>query len=78
MREAGIDLSGRQPKGLTDDLARWADVIVTMGCGDACPAVPGKRYIEWDLVDPAGRPVSEVRELRDDIARRVEQLAKEL
>jgi arsenate reductase len=78
MREIGIDLDGQRPKELTDELAAHADVIVTMGCGDACPYIPGKRYIDWDLPDPKGRPVEEVRELRDDIRRRVTELAREL
>ena len=68
MRELGIDVSGRVPQKLTDELAQWADVVVTMGCGDECPYIPGKRYIDWDLPDPKGRPVEEVRAIRDDIA----------
>ena len=71
MRELGIDVSGRVPQKLTDDLAQWADVVVTMGCGDECPYIPGKRYLDWDLPDPKGRPVEEVRAIRDDIAGRV-------
>ena len=78
MRELGIDLSDRRPQRLTRELAEQADVVVTMGCGDACPFIPGKRYIDWELPDPKGRPIEEVRATRDDIARRVEQLAKEL
>jgi arsenate reductase (thioredoxin) len=78
MREVGIDLSGRRPRALTDDLAQWADVVVTMGCGDACPYIPGKRYIDWELQDPAGKPLAEVRAIRDDIGARVERLASEL
>jgi arsenate reductase len=78
MRELGIDLADRTPRGLTDDDAEWADVIVTMGCGDACPYIPGKRYIDWDLPDPKGRPLSEVRLLRDDIEQRVRSLVAEL
>ncbi len=78
MNELGIDLSGRTPQKLTDELARRADVIVTMGCGDECPFIPGKRYIDWDLADPKGRPIEEVRATRDDIAQRVEQLVAEL
>jgi arsenate reductase (thioredoxin) len=78
MREVGIDLSGRRPQALTDDLAQWADVVVTMGCGDACPYIPGKRYIDWELQDPAGKPLAEVRAIRDDIGARVERLASEL
>jgi arsenate reductase (thioredoxin) len=78
MRELGIDLSDRQPQLLTNELAQQADVVVTMGCGDACPYIPGKRYIDWDLPDPKGRPLEEVRAIRDDIARRVEELVTEL
>ena len=78
MRELGIDLAGRRPRALTDALAAAADVVVTMGCGDACPFIPGKRYEDWDLTDPAGRPVEEVRAVRDEIARRVAALVEEL
>jgi protein-tyrosine-phosphatase len=78
MRELGIDLSDRRPLRLSAQFAEPADVVVTMGCGDACPYIPGERYIDWDLEDPEGRPVAEVRATRDDIARRVEQLVKEL
>jgi arsenate reductase (thioredoxin) len=78
MREAGIDVSDRVPQRLTDELAQWADVIVTMGCGDECPYIPGKRYIDWDLRDPKDRPIEEVRAIRDDIAARVRDLAAEL
>jgi protein-tyrosine-phosphatase len=78
MRELGIDLSQRRPQRLTDELAQRADVVVTMGCGDACPYIPGKRYIDWDLPDPSGQPVEKVRSLREDIARRVEALIAEL
>jgi arsenate reductase len=78
MRELGLDLADRLPQPLTDDLSRWADVVVTMGCGDECPYLPGKRYIDWDLPDPKGRPLEEVRGIRDDIARRVRALADEL
>ena len=78
MNELGIDLSMRTPQKLTNELAEWADVIVTMGCGDACPYVPGKRYLDWDLPDPEGRPVDEVRVLRDDIERRATELVHEL
>jgi protein-tyrosine-phosphatase len=74
MQELGIDLSGRQPQLLTRELAEQADVVVTMGCGDACPYIPGKRYIDWDLPDPKGRPLQEVRATRDEIARRVQEL----
>jgi arsenate reductase (thioredoxin) len=78
MREEGIDLDHRVPQLLTDELARWADVVVTMGCGDACPVIPGKRYIDWELPDPSGLPVQEVRAIRDDIKSRVEALVKDL
>jgi arsenate reductase len=78
MREIGIDLSDRKPQLLTDQVARSADMVVTMGCGDACPYVPGKRYLDWDLADPNGRPLGEVRAIRDDIGRRVETLVAEL
>jgi arsenate reductase len=78
MRELGIDLRRRAPQLLTPALARQADVVVTMGCGDACPYIPGKRYVDWDLPDPAGRPLAEVRAIRDHIAARVQQLLGEL
>src|SRR3954453_5629603 len=78
MRERGIDLSDRVPQKLTRELAEQADVVVTMGCGDECPYIPGKRYIDWDLPDPKGRPVEEVRATRDDIAQRVRALVSEL
>jgi arsenate reductase (thioredoxin) len=77
MREVGIDLAGRSPRLLTREDAEWADVVVTMGCGDACPVIPGKRYVDWELPDPAGAPVEEVRALRDEIARRVADLASQ-
>jgi arsenate reductase len=75
MRELGVDLSDRRPRGIEQQDVEWADVVVTMGCGDACPVLPGKRYVDWNLPDPHGRPVTEVRALRDDIQRRVEALA---
>jgi arsenate reductase (thioredoxin) len=78
MREEGIDLSTRIPQRLTDELARWADVVITMGCGDACPVIPGKKYIDWDLRDPKDLPIDEVRAVRDDIASRVTALVKDL
>ena len=68
LAEWDIDISQEQPKKLTDDMARGADVIVTMGCGDTCPVYPGKRYVDWELPDPAGRPIEEVRPIRDEIA----------
>jgi len=78
MRELGIELSGRTPQLLTSELAERADVVVTMGCGDECPYRPGKRYIDWDLPDPAGRPLVEVRATREEIDRRVRALVEEL
>jgi len=78
MRERGIDLSLRRPQKLTDDLGQWADVVVTMGCGDECPYIPGKKYIDWDLTDPDGKSVDEVRAIRNDINARVRQLASDL
>jgi arsenate reductase (thioredoxin) len=78
MRELGVDLSGRVPRKLTRGLAERADVVVTMGCGDECPYIPGKRYIDWDLADPNGRPLGEVRATRDLIAARVTGLVEEL
>jgi protein-tyrosine-phosphatase len=78
MRELGIDLADRQPQLLTRELAEQADLVVTMGCGDSCPYIPGKRYIDWELPDPKGRPLDEVRATRDEIQRRVEELAAEL
>jgi len=78
MRELGIDIAERTPQRLTDELAGWADIVVTMGCGDACPYIPGTRYIDWELPDPKGRPLDEVRATRDDIARRVQALLEDL
>ena len=78
MSELGIDVSNRVPRKLTPELAEQADVVVTMGCGDECPFIPGKRYIDWELPDPAGRPLDEVRATRDDIARRVQDLVSDL
>ncbi len=78
MAEIGIDLSAARPRVLTDDALREADVVVTMGCGDACPIVPGRRYLDWDLPDPRGLPVEQVRRIRDDIDRRVRALIQEL
>ncbi len=74
MRERGIDLAGRHPRRLERDDAEWADVVVTMGCGDECPVVVGTRYIDWDLADPAGASLDEVRAIRDEIERRVADL----
>lgn len=78
MRELGIDLSARTPRKLSAADAEWADVVVTMGCGDECPYVPGVRYLDWDLADPKGRPLDEVRATRDEIERRVAELAGDL
>jgi arsenate reductase len=78
MAELGIDLSDRVPRELTQADAEWADVVVTMGCGDECPYIPGKRYLDWDLADPKGRPLDEVRATREEIARRIEGLLAEL
>ena len=78
MRELDIDLEGRIPKRLTHELAEKADVIVTMGCGDECPYIPGRRYIDWDLPDPKDRPLAEVRATRDEIQHRVTGLVAEL
>jgi arsenate reductase len=74
MYEVDIDLRGRSPKGITDEDVLWADVVVTMGCGDACPVFPGKRYEDWELADPIGLPIEEVRPIRDEIKRRVQAL----
>jgi arsenate reductase (thioredoxin) len=78
MREVGIDLADRVPHRIERADAEWADVVVTMGCGDECPFVPGKRYVDWDLPDPAGRPLADVRAVRDEIQRRVGDLVSEL
>ncbi|HWB68527.1 MAG TPA: arsenate reductase ArsC [Solirubrobacterales bacterium] len=78
MSELGIDVAGRKPKLLTREDAEWADVVVTMGCGDKCPYIPGKRYVDWDLPDPKGRPLEEVRRTREEIGRRVTALLEEL
>jgi arsenate reductase (thioredoxin) len=78
MRELDLDLSGRKPRALDRERAAQADVIVTMGCGDECPYIPGTRYVDWDLQDPSGLGLDEVRAIRDDIARRVEVLVAEL
>ena len=78
MEEIGVDLSKEFPKPLTDDVVRAADVVITMGCGDACPVYPGKRYLDWELDDPAGKPIDEVRPIRDEIDRRVRELLGEI
>jgi arsenate reductase (thioredoxin) len=78
MEEEGVDLSDRVPHRLELGDAEWADVVVTMGCGDACPYIPGKRYIDWDLPDPAGQPLEAVRAIRDEIGRLTAELSREL
>ncbi len=78
MREVGVDISANQPKILTTDAVQASDVVITMGCGDACPVFPGKRYLNWDLDDPAGQPLERVRPIRDEIRARVEKLISEL
>jgi protein-tyrosine-phosphatase len=78
MRELDIELGDRTPRLLTPELAREADIVVTMGCGDQCPFIPGKQYIDWELPDPAGQPIERVREIRDEIAQRVTQLVNDL
>ena len=78
MRELGVDLTDRIPHKLSSADAEWADVVVTMGCGDECPYIPGKRYLDWDLEDPKGRPIEEVRVTRNEIERRVVELIAEL
>ncbi|MCK9917992.1 arsenate reductase ArsC [Microbacteriaceae bacterium K1510] len=78
MAELGIDLGARQPKLLTTDAVREADVVITMGGGDACPIFPGKRYEDWELTDPAGQPIEVVRQVRDEIRARVDALVAEL
>src|SRR5262249_3490244 len=78
MRELSVDLANRRPQLLTRELAEQADVVVTMGCGDDCPYVPGKRYVDWQLPDPKGPPLDDVGAVRDEIARRVAALVREL
>jgi len=78
MRELRIEIGDRRPRLLTTEDAEWADVVVTMGCGDRCPYIPGRRYLDWDLPDPEGRPLDAVRATRDEIAARVEELVAEL
>jgi arsenate reductase (thioredoxin) len=78
MDELGLDLRAEKPKPLTRELAGWADVVVTMGCGDACPYIPGKRYLDWELDDPRGQSLDAVRTTRDEIARRIDGLLAEL
>ncbi|HEX3328403.1 MAG TPA: arsenate reductase ArsC [Gaiellales bacterium] len=78
MREVGIDVAANVPHRLDPDDMQWADLVVTMGCGDECPYIPGTHYLDWELDDPAGRPLDEIRGVRDEIARRVEALVAEL
>jgi arsenate reductase len=78
MSEIGIEIGDRVPRKLDREQAEWADVVVTMGCGDECPYIPGKRYLDWDLDDPKGKPLDEVRQTRDEIARRIDGLIAEL
>lgn len=78
MAELGIDLGDRRPRKLSQEDAEWADVVVTMGCGDECPYIPGKRYLDWELTDPKDQPVDAVRATRDEIDRRVQALVAEL
>src|SRR4051794_37179266 len=78
MAEVGIDLTDQQPKQLTDEAVEASDVVITMGCGDACPVLPGKRYLDWDLEDPAGKGVEAVRPIRDEVETRIRRLLVEL
>jgi len=78
MREVGLDLAANVPRRFDQEDMRWADLVVTMGCGDECPYIPGTRYVDWELDDPAGRPLDEVRGVRDEISRRVGALIAEL
>ena len=78
MAEIGIDLSAEQPKRLTTEAVESSDVVITMGCGDACPVFPGKRYLDWELTDPAGKTSAQIRPIRDDIRARIQQLVAEL
>jgi arsenate reductase (thioredoxin) len=77
LKELDIDISSRKPKPIREEDVAWADVVVTMGCGDACPVFPGKQYVEWNLADPAGLCLEEVREIREGISRRVAELAQD-
>ncbi|MGH7765360.1 MAG: arsenate reductase ArsC [Candidatus Dormibacteraceae bacterium] len=78
MREVGLELGGRVPQRLSDELAQWADVVVTMGCGDACPVIPGRRYLDWELPDPKDLPLDQVRAIREEILARVRGLVDSL
>lgn len=75
MSEIGVDLTGRRPRGIEREDVQWAEIVVTMGCGDACPVLPGKRYVDWNITDPVGRPLEQVREIRDEIERLIGELA---
>jgi arsenate reductase (thioredoxin) len=74
LREVGIDIEGREPRGISRDDVEWAELVVTMGCGDACPVLPGKRYVDWELPDPSEMSLDQVRALRDEIDQRVSRL----
>jgi arsenate reductase len=76
MREVGIDIEGRKPRGISRDDVEWTDLVVTMGCGDACPVLPGKRYLDWELPDPSEMSLDQVRKLRDEIEHRVSRLGE--
>jgi arsenate reductase len=78
MSELGVDVAGRKPQRIEREHAEWADVVVTMGCGDECPYIPGKRYVDWELEDPKGLSLEQIRPIRDDIERRVRELVAEL
>jgi arsenate reductase (thioredoxin) len=78
LREVGLEVGDRRPRGLSREDVEWAELVVTMGCGDACPVLPGKRYVDWNLPDPSGRPLDEVRALRDEIDHRLGELPAEL
>ena len=78
LREVGLEVGDRRPRGLSREDVEWAELVVTMGCGDACPVLPGKRYVDWNLPDPSGQPPGEVRALRDEIDRRLGELPAEL
>ena len=78
LREVGLGVGDRRPRGLSREDVEWAELVVTMGCGDACPVLPGKRYVDWNLPDPSGQPLDEVRALRDEIDRRLGELPAEL
>jgi arsenate reductase (thioredoxin) len=78
LREVGLEVGDRRPRGLSREDVEWAELVVTMGCGDACPVLPGKRYVDWNLPDPSGQPLDEVRALRDEIDRRLGELPAEL